>query len=189
MQAGVILLNLLLSLAQTNADGEGECNLSSNVNNLNDCKIGELTFVMIKPDAIQRGLVGEVVGRLERKGLQVVAMQLVQPTRELVEEHYKEHKNRSFFSKLVKYVSSGPVLAMMWRGREAVKVVRAILGATDPTEALAGTIRGDLALSKTMNLVHASDSVEAALRESELWLGERKVEWKPSLQEWLDNQN
>ena len=106
-----------------------------------------------------------------------------------MELHYKEHKNRSFFSNLVKYVSSGPVLAMMWRGREAVKVVRAILGATDPTEALAGTIRGDLALSKTMNLVHASDSVEAALRESELWLGERKVEWKPSLQEWLDNQN
>ena len=183
MRPGLIL-SLLLPLTWAGAEVEGEC---VTTNEVTDCKIGETTFVMIKPDGVQRGLVGELVGRLERKGLQVVAMQLMQPTRELVEQHYQEHKERSFFPKLVDYVSSGPVLAMVWQGREAVKVVRGLLGATDPSKAMAGTIRGDLALSKTMNLVHASDSIEAASRESQLWLGGRQINWEPALQDWVDD--
>ena len=177
-----LLISLLLPLTWAGAEVEGEC---VTTNEVNDCKTFETTFVMIKPDGIQRGLVGEVVGRLERKGLQMVAMQLIQPTRDIVEEHYQEHKERPFFPKLVDYVSSGPVLAMVWQGREAVRVVRALLGSTDPSKALAGTIRGDLALSKTLNLVHASDSIEASSRESKLWLGGSTVPWKSALQEWV----
>jgi len=179
-----LILSLLLPLTWAGAEVEGECVTTNEVSN---CKISETTFVMIKPDGVQRGLVGELVGRLERKGLKVVAMQLIQPTRELVEQHYKEHKERPFFPKLIDYVSSGPVLAMVWQGREAVRVVRGLLGATDPSKALPGTIRGDLALSKTMNLVHASDSVEAASRESQLWLVEEQLKWKPALQNWVDD--
>ena len=183
MRPGLIL-SLLLPLTWAGAEVECEC---VTTNEVTDCKIGETTFVMIKPDGVQRGLVGELVGRLERKGLQVVAMQLMQPTRELVKQHYQEHKERPFFPKLVDYVSSGPVLAMVWQGREAVKVVRSLLGATDPSKAMAGTIRGDLALSKTMNLVHASDSIEAASRESQLWLGGRQLKWKSAVQDWVDD--
>ena len=183
MRPGLVL-TLLLPLTWAGAEVEGEC---VTTNEVSDCKISETTFVMIKPDGVQRGLVGELVGRLEREGLQVVAMQLLQPTRELVEQHYQEHKERPFFPKLVDYVSSGPVLAMVWQGREAVRVVRGLLGATDPSKALAGTIRGDLALSKTMNLVHASDSVEAASRESQLWLEAKRLKWKPALQNWVDD--
>ena len=117
MRPGLIL-SLLLPLTWAGGEVEGEC---VTTNEVGDCKLSETTFVMIKPDGVQRGLVGELVGRLERKGLQVVAMQLMRPTRELVEQHYQEHKERPFFAKLVDYVSSGPVLAMVWQGRDLIK--------------------------------------------------------------------
>lgn len=138
--------------------------------------VEERTFVMVKPDGVQRGLVGEVISRLERRGLRIVEMRMMNPSKDLVEEHYAEHSGRSFYSNLVSFMTSGPVVASIWKGRGAVKTVRSMLGATDPVEAVPGSIRGDLALDKTTNLVHASDSVASAQREERLWFrGEHKL--------------
>jgi nucleoside-diphosphate kinase len=120
---------------------------------------------MVKPDGVRRGLVGEIVGRLEKKGLALVGMKLVRVTPEVAARHYEEHRNKPFYPELVQFITAGPAVAMVWEGREAVSVVRALMGATDPTKAAPGTIRGDLALSITQNLVHASDGPESAERE------------------------
>src|SRR5260370_17444908 len=116
----------------------------------------EKTLVLLKPDCVQRGLVGAIVQRFERKGLRLVAMKLVQPTRELAEAHYAVHKNRHFFETLLKFILSGPLVAVVLEGREAVAVVRNLMGPTDGTKALPGTIRGDFALSTQTNLIHAT---------------------------------
>ena len=133
----------------------------------------ERTFVMVKPDGVRRGLIGEVVHRYESKGLKVVAMKFMRVSNELAERHYAEHKAKPFFGELVKFITSSPVLAMALEGRNAVAVVRAINGATKPWEALPGTIRGDLALALTPNVVHASDSLETAKRELSLYFTEQ----------------
>lgn len=129
----------------------------------------EHTFVMVKPDGVRRGLVGEVVSRLERKGLQLERMRLLTIERSMAEEHYGEHVERPFFSDLVDFITSGPVVAMEWSGPGAVGMVRTLMGATDPAAAAPGTIRGDLATEIGENIVHGSDSGESATRELALF--------------------
>ncbi|MDD1719924.1 MAG: nucleoside-diphosphate kinase, partial [Methanoregulaceae archaeon] len=125
----------------------------------------ERTFVMVKPDGVQRGLVGEAVSRLERKGLKLVAARFEQLPDLRVIEQYKEHQSKPFFNFLKKYIMSGPVFLMVWEGKNAVKIVRTLIGATNPAEAAPGTIRGDFGLDIGRNIIHASDSVESANRE------------------------
>jgi len=135
----------------------------------------EQTFVMIKPDAVARRLVGTVIGRYEAKGLALVAMKLQTVSRELAERHYAEHRGKAFYEKLVSFITSGPSVQMVWEGENAVEVVRKLNGATDCLQADVGTIRGDLGLSLTQNLVHGSDSGETARREIEVYFGGDEV--------------
>jgi nucleoside-diphosphate kinase len=129
----------------------------------------ERTLVLVKPDAMQRSLAGEIVARLERRGLELRAARLVTVDRLLAEEHYAEHAEKPFFGELVDFITSGPTLALVVEGEGAVKAVRTTIGATNPADAAPGTIRGDFALSMPDNLVHGSDSPESAEREIALW--------------------
>jgi nucleoside-diphosphate kinase len=129
----------------------------------------ERTLVLIKPDAMQRALAGEILARFERRGLQVVTGKLLTVDRPLAEEHYAEHAEKPFFGELVEFITSAPTLALVLEGEGAISVVRTTMGATNPAEAAPGTIRGDLALSMPDNLVHGSDSPESAEREIALW--------------------
>ncbi len=129
----------------------------------------ERTLVLVKPDAMQRKLAGEIVSRLERRGLELVAAKLVTVDRSLAEEHYAEHAEKPFFGELVDFITSGPTLALVVEGEGAIKTVRTTMGATNPADAAPGTIRGDFALSMPDNLVHGSDSPESAEREIALW--------------------
>ncbi|WP_277287989.1 nucleoside-diphosphate kinase [Veillonella montpellierensis] len=129
----------------------------------------EQTLVLIKPDGVRRRLCGEILNRYERKGLNIVAMQLMQVPRSLAEDHYVEHKNKPFFGELVDFITSGPVLAFVLSGEHAIATVRTLNGATNPQDAVPGSIRGDYALTMDANVVHASDSIEAATREIALW--------------------
>jgi nucleoside-diphosphate kinase len=131
----------------------------------------ERTLVLVKPDAMVRGLAGDIVGRLERRGLTLAAARLVTVERELAEMHYAEHREKPFFGELVEFITSGPTLALVVEGESAISVVRTTMGATNPTDAQPGTIRGDLALAMPDNLVHGSDSPESAAREIQLWFG------------------
>jgi nucleoside-diphosphate kinase len=129
----------------------------------------ERTLVLIKPDAVQRGLAGEILARFERRGLEVKAARLLQVDRELAEQHYAEHAQKPFFGELVAFITSAPTLALALEGESAISVVRTTMGATNPTDSAPGTIRGDLALAMPDNLVHGSDSPESAERELGLW--------------------
>jgi nucleoside-diphosphate kinase len=129
----------------------------------------EQTLVLVKPDAMSRGLAGEIVGRLERRGLVVRAARLVRVDRDLAERHYAEHAEKPFFGELVEFIISGSTLALVLEGDSAIPVVRTTMGSTNPAEAAPGTIRGDLALAMPDNLVHGSDASESAQREIELW--------------------
>jgi len=131
----------------------------------------ERTLVLIKPDAVQRKLAGEILARFERRGLEIRAARLVQVDRELAERHYAEHAEKPFFGELVEFITSAPTLALALEGESAISVVRTSMGATNPTDSAPGTIRGDLALAMPDNLVHGSDSPESAQRELELWFG------------------
>jgi len=135
----------------------------------------ERTLVLIKPDALARGLAGEILGRIERRGLQVRAAKLVQLDRALAERHYAEHSEKPFFGELVDFITSAPTLALVVEGESAISVVRATMGATNPAEAAPGTIRGDLALAMPDNLVHGSDSPESAAREIALWFSDSEL--------------
>jgi nucleoside-diphosphate kinase len=130
----------------------------------------ERTFVMVKPDGVRRGLVGEIVGRFERKGLRLVALKQTVPSRQLAEEHYAVHRDKPFFADVVNFVTSGPVVAMVLEGEaDVIEMVRLMMGKTKPTEAAPGTIRGDFANSTQENLVHGSDAPETAKAEIALW--------------------
>ena len=131
----------------------------------------EKTLVLIKPDAMQRGLAGEILARLERRGLTLREAKLVHVDRELADEHYAEHAEKPFYGELVLFITSGPTLALVMEGEGAIALVRTTIGATDPADAAPGSIRGDLALSMPDNLVHGSDSPESAEREIGLWFG------------------
>ena len=129
----------------------------------------EKTLVLIKPDALERKLAGEILARFERRGLEIRAAKLLTVDRALADEHYAEHREKPFFGELVDFITSAPTLALVLEGESAISVVRATMGATNPAEAAPGTIRGDLALAMPDNLVHGSDSPESAAREIELW--------------------
>jgi nucleoside-diphosphate kinase len=131
----------------------------------------ERTLVLVKPDAMRRQLAGEIVGRLERRGLELRAARLLTVERPLAEEHYAEHAEKPFFGELVEFITSGPTLALVVEGEGAITTARTTMGATNPADAAPGTIRGDLSLSMPDNLVHGSDSPESAEREIGLWFG------------------
>jgi len=135
----------------------------------------ERTFVMIKPDGIQRCLVGEIISRIEKKGLKIVAMKMMKIDMDLAKRHYEEHREKPFFEKLVNYVTSGPVVAMVVEGKNAIKVVRTLVGATNPAEATPGTIRGDFGMEIGRNIIHASDSEESAEREISLFFKPEEI--------------
>ncbi|MBE6024615.1 MAG: nucleoside-diphosphate kinase [Cellulosilyticum sp.] len=129
----------------------------------------ERTFIMIKSDGVSRGLMGEIIRRIERKGFKITKAELLSPSRELVKKHYEEHMNKSFFNELVDYILEGPVMAMEVQGKDVIAVMRSIMGDKDPLKAIPGTIRGDYANTVTRNLIHGSDSIEHAERELALW--------------------
>ena len=131
--------------------------------------MAERTLVLVKPDAVQRRLAGDILARFERRGLDVIAAKLVLVDVALAEEHYAEHREKPFFGELVEFITSAPTLALVLEGESAIKVVRSTMGATNPVESAPGTIRGDLALAMPNNLVHGSDSPESAEREIQLW--------------------
>lgn len=146
----------------------------------------ERTLILAKPDAVQRGLVGEIVSRLERRGLQLVAMKLLNVSTALAREHYKEHVGKPFFKGLVEYITSTPVLAMVVEGPSAVEVCRTAIGATNPVAATPGSIRGDYAIQVGRNLVHGSDSLKSAKREIKLFFRAAElVNYKRSNQRWI----
>jgi nucleoside-diphosphate kinase len=126
-------------------------------------------LILVKPDAFARGLSGEIIARFERKGLKIVALRSMTVTRELAEQHYAEHAERPFFGELVDFITSGPIVAMVFEGVDAVKAARQVIGATNPLEAATGSIRGDFATEMGQNMVHGSDSPESAARESALF--------------------
>jgi nucleoside-diphosphate kinase len=137
--------------------------------------VPERTLVLIKPDALARGLAGEILARFEQRGLGIRAAKLVQVDRELAERHYAEHTEKSFFGELVEFITSAPTLALVLEGESAISVVRTTMGATNPVDAAPGTIRGDLALAMPDNLVHGSDSDESAAREISLWFADHDL--------------
>lgn len=146
----------------------------------------ERTFLAVKPDGVQRGLVGEIVSRLEAKGFTLVGLKLMKVSRELAEQHYDVHREKPFFPGLVDFITSGPVVAMVWEGDGVVASARKIIGATNPLNAEPGTIRGDFGVSVGRNLIHGSDAVETARREISLWFkDEELVGWQPSITPWL----
>ncbi|MEG4067226.1 nucleoside-diphosphate kinase [Microcoleus sp. Pol11C2] len=146
----------------------------------------ERTFLAIKPDGVQRGLVGEIIGRFEAKGFKLVGMKLMTASRELAEQHYGVHKERPFFAGLVDFITSGPIVAMVWEGDGVVASARKMIGATNPLNSEPGTIRGDLAVNVGRNIIHGSDAVETAQAEISLWFKEEELSaWTPSLTPWI----
>ena len=145
----------------------------------------ERTFVAIKPDGVQRGLIGEILGRFERKGFKLVALKQLTPSRELAEKHYGVHRERTFFAGLVDFITSGPVIAMVWEGDGVIASARTLIGATKPLEANPGTIRGDLAVNIGRNVIHGSDGSETAKLEIGLWFESSELnDWMPSDRSW-----
>ncbi len=146
----------------------------------------ERSLVLVKPDGVQRGLVGEVIARLERRGLRLVAAKFMQVSQELAEEHYAVHKGKGFYAGLIEYITSAPVMAMVWEGPNAVAAIRQTMGATRPWEAAPGTIRHDFALEVGRNITHASDSAENGEKEAALWFkaGEL-VSWGREIDRWI----
>jgi nucleoside-diphosphate kinase len=141
---------------------------------------------MIKPDGVQRGLIGEVISRFERKGFSLVGMKFMSVSRELAEKHYEVHKERPFFSGLVEFIISSPVVAMVWEGENVIASARTLIGATKPTEAQPGTIRGDFGIEVGRNLIHGSDAPETAQQEIALWFQEGELAaWEPAAKAWL----
>lgn len=146
----------------------------------------QTTFIFLKPDAVQRGLIADIVGRFERKGLELVGMKLMMVPKDLAEKHYAEHADKPFFGGLIGFVTSGPALAMAWKGVDAVEVCRALIGATNGRKAAPGTIRGDFGMSGANNMVHGSDSPESAERELALWFSDGElVDHTPTLNQWV----
>jgi len=145
----------------------------------------ETTYVMVKPDGVQRGLVGEIISRFERKGLRLVGLKSIVPPRETAEAHYAVHAERPFYNGLIEFVTSGPVVAMAWHGKEAISVARNIIGATNGREAAMGTIRGDFGMDIGYNLIHGSDGEETAAFELGLWFPEGLNEWTPAVESWV----
>lgn len=146
----------------------------------------ERTYLMIKPDGVQRGLVGEIIRRYEAKGFTLVGLKMLPVSRELAEQHYGVHKDKPFFKGLVDFITSGPVVAMVWEGEGVVAAARKMIGATNPLSAEPGTIRGDYGVTIGRNIIHGSDAVETAQTEISLWFKEEElVSWQPAMASWL----
>ncbi|WP_225906747.1 nucleoside-diphosphate kinase [Thermoleptolyngbya sp. PKUAC-SCTB121] len=146
----------------------------------------ERTFIAIKPDGVQRGLAGEIIRRFETKGFTLVGLKFLQPSRELAEQHYAVHKERPFFAGLVDFITSGPVVAMVWEGDGVIASARKLIGATNPLNAEPGTIRGDLGANIGRNIIHGSDAPETAEYEIGLWFKpEELVNWTPTIIPWV----
>lgn len=146
----------------------------------------ERTLILLKPDAVQRHLIGDILSRFERKGLKVVGLKIVQVSQQTAEQHYAVHKERAFYGSLISFLTSGPTVAIVLEGREAVAAARNLIGATDGVKAATGSIRGDYAISIQNNLVHGSDSVENAQSEIALWFkAEELVSWTPVNSAWV----
>ncbi|MBI1293368.1 nucleoside-diphosphate kinase [bacterium] len=145
----------------------------------------ECTFIIIKPDAVQRGLIGEIVARFERRGLKIVGMKFMQVSEELARKHYAVHEGKPFFNGLIQYIISAPVVAMVLEGTNAITAARNTIGATKPSEAAPGSIRADLGLEIGRNLVHGSDGPDTAASEIALWFGEDLVNWGRATDAWI----
>lgn len=146
----------------------------------------EKTFLMVKPDGVQRNVIGEVVARFEKKGFQMAGAKLMSIPKELAEQHYGEHKERPFFGELVDFITSGPVFAMVWQGENVIATARQMMGSTNPKDATPGTIRGDFGLTVGKNIIHGSDSPESAEREIGLFFKETElVEYSKQINEWI----
>ncbi|KAH8656627.1 nucleoside diphosphate kinase [Tricladium varicosporioides] len=146
----------------------------------------EQTFIAIKPDGVQRGLIGPIISRFEARGYKLAGIKLMTASKEHLEKHYEDLSSKPFFPGLIKYMGSGPICAMVWEGRDAVKTGRALLGATNPLASQPGTIRGDFAIDVGRNVCHGSDSVENAKKEIALWFKEGEVQsWKSAQHDWV----
>lgn len=146
----------------------------------------ERTLILVKPDGVQRGLMGEIIGRFERRGLKMAGMKFMQMSQELAEAHYGVHKERPFYNSLVEYITSGPIVAMVWEGNDAVAAARSTIGATNPVAANPGSIRGDFGMEIGRNLVHGSDSPENAVKEVNLFFDASElVDWSRSNDSWI----
>ena len=146
----------------------------------------ERTYVMIKPDGVQRGLVGTIVNRFETRGYKLIALKMLSPSQELLENHYEDLKTRKFFPSLISYMLMGPVVAMVWQGTAAVSTGRKIVGATNPLDSAPGTIRGDYCIETGRNIIHASDSVDNAEKEIKLWFTETEIQsWTKAEEKWV----
>lgn len=144
------------------------------------------TLILVKPDGVQRGLIGKVISRFEARGLRLIAMKMMQMSDDLAARHYGEHEGKDFYEGLVSYITSGPIVAMVWEGKNAVGAARATMGVTKPVEASPGTIRGDFGLDVGRNLVHGSDSEKSAGREIELFFdSEEFVSWQRDGERWI----
>ena len=144
------------------------------------------TFLAIKPDGVQKGLVGEIISRLEKKGFKLVGMKFMQVSNELAGKHYGEHQAKPFFKGLVDFITSGPIVAMVWEGKDSINSIRKMMGKTNPLDAELGTIRGDFAVDIGRNVVHGSDGPESAEREIGLFFNkEELLEWKPEIHKWI----
>lgn len=146
----------------------------------------ERTLVLIKPDAVQRGLIGDIITRFERRGLHPAGIKLMKVTSAMAERHYDEHRDKPFFTGLVEFITSSPVVAMVWEGPGAVALVRSMMGATNPQSSAPGTIRGDLAVSLAMNAIHGSDSPQSAAREVAIFFSDAELlDWESSAAGWI----
>ncbi len=146
----------------------------------------ERTFLAVKPDGVQRGLVGEIIRRFESKGFTLVGLKLLKVSKELAENHYAVHRERPFFAGLVEFITSGPVVAMVWEGKGVIASARKIIGATNPLNSEPGTIRGDFGVDIGRNLIHGSDAPETAVTEIKLWFKDDElVSWQPSVTPWI----
>ena len=146
----------------------------------------ERTLVIIKPDGVQRGLIGPITARLERRGLKITAMKMIQMDYDLAKRHYAVHEGKAFYEKLLEYITSGPVVVMVVEGKAAIEVVRRTMGATNPTEAVPGTIRADYGLEMGRNLVHGSDGPETAAFEIGLWFTDEEIlNYRRSVDSWI----
>merc|ERR1711920_1075764 len=177
---GTLVLSIALAASQTlPCDSSQESNPKTLDNTSKMAGNRERTFIMLKPDAVQRGLVGEIIKRFEQKGFKLVAMKMMHASVEHLEEHYADLAGKKFFPGLIKYMCSGPVVPMVWEGLDVVKTGRVMLGATNPADSAPGTIRGDYCIHVGRNICHGSDAVESANKEIALWFNEKELfDWK-----------
>ncbi|MGF1535930.1 MAG: nucleoside-diphosphate kinase [Elainellaceae cyanobacterium] len=146
----------------------------------------ERTFIMVKPDGVQRGIVGNIISRFETKGFTLVGMKMMTVSRELAEKHYGEHAGKPFFAGLVEFITSGPVVAMVWEGEGVIAAARKLIGATKPLESDPGTIRGDFGITIGRNIIHGSDAPETAASEIQLWFTDSELSaWQPTMAPWI----